>query len=29
MPADAEIIVGGGTKRTSGPPPTQVGTLDA
>ena len=29
MPADAEIIVGGGTKRTSGPLPTQVGTLDA
>ena len=29
MPADAEIIVGGGTKRTSRPLPTQVGTLDA
>jgi len=29
MPADAQIIVGGGTKRTSGPLPTQVGTLDA
>jgi HlyD family secretion protein len=29
MPADAEIIVGGGTKRTSSPLPTQVGTLDA
>lgn len=29
MPADAEIIVGGGTKRTSRPLPTQVGPLDA
>ena len=29
MPADAEIIVGEGAKRTSRPLPTQVGTLDA
>jgi len=29
MPADAQLIVGGGAKRTSRPLPTQVGTLDA